>query len=312
MEKRFIAIKVGDHLIEKWVANMSNLMPEFQVISWYDVKDKESVDYVIGWCPDAKWINSLPNVKAVVSVGSGVDHIINLKELRENITVIRTVSDDLTQRVMEFVTLCVLSWHRQLPQIIQHNATREWHRFTMETSECINVGVMGYGSMGQAVVNSLKHLGYNVSVWASTVREIDNTPYFHGDDMLADFATDLDVIICLLPLTDKTENILNKDLMRKLKKGGCVMNFARGGHLVDKDLFELLENGHLSAAYLDGFREEPLPSSSYFFDNDKIIVTFHSAGYISPEIGPKIIANNIRKFDKGEEVYPLYDKNRGF
>jgi glyoxylate/hydroxypyruvate reductase A len=166
--------------------------------------------------------------------------------------------------------------------------------------------------MGKVVAKTLSALDYNVSVWAASPREIAEYDYYFGDKGLMDFANGLDVIICLLPLTKKTENILNRDLMSRLKQGGCVMNFGRGGHLVDEDLFRLIEEGHISEAYLDGYREEPLPSTSPFFSQDKVIVTFHSAGYISPDIGPKVIADNIQRFDRGEKVWPMYDRSKGF
>jgi len=311
-EKPCIAIKVGDHLIESWVRKMSKLLPEFNFRSWYDNPEKESVEYVIGWCPDAHWINTFPNLKACVSVGSGVDHIVHLDELREDIPVIRTVSDDLVQRVREFVALCVLSWHRHFPQILENNHIGDWERYTMETSNSYRVGIMGYGTMGKTVAQTLSSLDYNVSVWAATPRDVPEYDYYWGEDGLAAFADGLDVLICLVPLTAKTENILDRTLMSRIKPGGCVMNFSRGGHLVDEDLFQLIKEGHISAAYVDGFREEPLPASSPFFSQDKVIVTFHSAGYISPEIGPKIIAENIRKFERGEKVWPMYDRSKGF
>lgn len=309
--KPVVAIKVGDHLIQPWIDRMTPLLPEFDFISWHDKPDMELVKYVIGWCPDARWINHFPNIKAVVSVGSGVDHILHLEELRENIPVIRTVSDDLIQRVREFVALSVLSWHRQFPQILENNSIGEWKRYSMETSSFYHVGVMGYGSMGKAVAETLSSLDYKVSVWANSKRDVPYK-YFYGKESLYDFVSGLDVLICLLPLTKDTENILNKDLMSKMNSGGCVMNFARGAHLVDEDLFEMLDGGHLSAAYLDGFREEPLSADSKFLSHKKVIVTFHSAGYISPEIGPQVIAANIRKFERQEIPWPMYDRVRGF
>ena len=310
-DRPYIVIKVGDHLIEPWIKRMSENLPEFQYRSWYDDIDKESVQYVIGWCPDARWMNTFPNLKAVVSVGSGVDHVVHLDELRETIPVIRTVSDGLVQRVREFAALCVLSWHRQLPQILANNRVGEWKRYSVDTSGSCRVGVMGYGTMGQAAARTLAGLGYKVSVWAATPRDIE-FEYYYGDAALHTFADQLDVLLCLIPLTKRTENILNRNLMSKLKRGACVINLSRGGHLVDDDLFELIQEGRISAAYLDGYREEPLPSTSRFFTEDRIIVTFHSAGYIAPDVGPKVIAGNIRKFERGEEVWPMYDRSKGF
>jgi glyoxylate/hydroxypyruvate reductase A len=166
--------------------------------------------------------------------------------------------------------------------------------------------------MGKTVAETLSFLGYDISVWASTPRDVEGCNYYCGKEKLLEFADGLDVIICLLPLTDETENILNLELMSKLKAGACVMNFGRGAHLVDEDLFQLIENGHISTAYLDGYRVEPLPSTSHFFSQKNVIVTFHSAGYISPDIGPKVIAENIRKFNRGEVAWPMYDRLRGF
>lgn len=310
-KKPIIAIKVGDQLIQPWIDRMSPLLPDFSFISWHDNPDKKLVKYVIGWCPDARWINGFPNIKAVVSVGSGVDHIVHLEELREDIPVIRTVSDDLIQRVREFVSLCVLSWHRQFPQILENNSIGEWKRYSMETSNSYRIGVMGYGSMGKAVAGTLASLDYNVSIWANSKREVPYE-YFYGKDSLFDFASGQDILICLLPLTKETENILNEDLMTRMNPGGCIMNFARGAHLVDKDLFKMLDSGHLSSAYLDGFREEPLSADSKFLSHKQVIVTFHSAGYISPKIGPKVIAGNIRKFENNETPWPMYNRVKGF
>jgi glyoxylate/hydroxypyruvate reductase A len=311
-KSRIVVIKCGAHLIDAWVKNMSSLLPNFDIKRWDDVYDYENVEYVIGWCPDALWINRFTNIKAAVSIGSGVDHIENLDKLRENIALIRTVSPDLIQRMREFATLCVLAWHRQFPSILVNNNDRQWKRFAVETAENINVGVLGFGGMGKAVAETLSCLGYNVSVWASQERKEVGYKYYFGNEMLSSFAEKQNVLICLLPLTNKTQNILNKTLLGNIKPGGCLINLARGGHLVDDDLIELIRKGHLSAAFLDGFREEPLPDHSRFWDEKNIYITCHSASYISPEMGPKIIADNIKKFDQGDFVEPLYNRKLGY
>ncbi len=311
-KSRVVVIKCGAHLVDAWVKNMSQLLPNFEIQRWDGDYQNDSVEYVIGWCPDAIWINQFTNIKAAISIGSGVDHILNLKKLREDIPLIRTVSPDLIQRMREFVTLCVLAWHRQFPAILENNKERQWKRFAVDTADCIRVGVMGFGGMGQTVAEALSFMGYRVSVWASKKRENLAYDYYYGDDMLESFATGCDAMICVLPLTDQTENILNKNLLSKIKPGGCLINVGRGSHLVDDDLVELIQNGHLSAAFLDGFREEPLPMSSKFWDERNIYITCHSASYISPEAGPRIIAENIKRFDRGEKGLLFYDKMTGY
>lgn len=310
-----VVIKCGDHLLESWVTNMTRLLPdsEFQVLPYNssEIVSKD-VKYVIGWRPDAHWVNQFSNIRALVSIGSGVDHIINLEDLRSDIPVIRTVSPDLIQRMREYVAMCVLAWHRQLIPILEANETHRWDRFAVGTSSDIHVGIMGYGSMGKASAETLAALGYQVSIWAKSARTKEPFPYFHGDEALAEFARNCDVVVCLLPLTTETENILNYEFMSLMKPGGCLINAARGGHLVDEDVIKATSDGTLSMAFLDGLREEPMGPESPLWDAPNVVITCHSAAYISPEAGPRIIAENIRKFDAGKPVGPMYDQSKGF
>jgi len=311
-KKPYIIIKAGDHLIPDWISRLSPMLPDFTICSWHDDVEKEQVEYIIGWCPDARWVNTFPNLKALVSIGSGVDHVLHLDELRPEIPIIRTVAKELVQRVREFSALCVLSWHRQLLQILEHNISREWHRFTAPTADAIRVGIMGFGAMGQAVAKTLSSIGYHVSVWAATKRASMSYDYYWGRGALETFANGLDVIVCLIPLTRDTKNIVNDKIFNILNRGACVINLARGGILKDDDLLEAVKAGQISYAYLDGYREEPLPPSSDLFGHKRIIITFHSAGYISPGIGARVISNNILRFNRGEKVGPMYDRVRGF
>lgn len=312
LKKKNVVIKCGAHLVDAWVQNMTKLLPSHAIYRWDDEYNSDDVEYVIGWCPDALWVNKFKNIKALVSIGSGVDHIENLVELRDDIEVIRTVSPDLIQRMREFVVMCVTSWHRKFPEILRNNEIKEWHRFAVDTSSSINVGIMGFGGMGSAAAEALKYMGYNVSVWAKTERKDTGYNYFSGSDSLDKFASINDILICMLPLTPETENILNKDLINKIRPQGCLINLGRGAHLVDDDLVEVMNTGHLSAAFLDGFRVEPLPNDSPLWDVRDIHITCHSAAYISPEAGPKVIAKNIKRHNEGEKIDNLYNRQLGY
>ncbi len=309
-----IVIKCGDHLVSSWVSNMTRLLPEFQILPYnlFENIKQEKVRYIIGWCPDATWVNTFPNLKALVSIGSGVDHIINLEQLRDNIPVIRTVSPDLVQRMKEYITMCVLAWHRRLLPILEANKNRKWDRFAVPTASEVTVGIMGFGGMGRAAAEILSSIGYKIRIWANSKRENVGYQYYFGDDSLIDFVSACDILICLLPLTTRTKEILNYNLFKSMKKGACLINAARGKHLNEKDLRRAMEEQLLSHAFLDGLFPEPLPADASIWNIQNTTITFHSAAYISPEVGPQIIANNIRAYEKGDFNGPLYDSSLGY
>ena len=169
--KILVIVKTPPMILDRWVYHIASLMPEFNVKRWDDAYSFTDVKYIICWMPDALWINQFPNLKAVVSLGSGVDHIKNLNQLRGDIPVIRTVSEDLIQKMREYLALMVLGWHRNIHKLIDNSRNANWQKLSCATSSSIRVGVMGYGRMGSPAADTLANLGYKVSVWANQNRE---------------------------------------------------------------------------------------------------------------------------------------------
>jgi glyoxylate/hydroxypyruvate reductase A len=154
--------------------------------------------------------------------------------------------------------------------------------------------------------------GFSVSGWTRTGREIPGVESFAGDAELDSFLAQSDCLVCLLPLTPQTENILNRDLFAKLPKGASLVNVARGGHLVDADLIEALDSGDLSGATLDVFREEPLPADHPYWTHPKIVITPHIASLAKAESVHSQVAENIRRLYAGEPLMNLVDRARGY
>ena len=92
---------------------------------------------------------------------------------------------------------------------------------------------------------------------------------FAGQEQFDAFLSATRVLVCLLPLTPETEDIMNARTLSRLMPGGYVINVARGAHLVDEDLIALLDSGHLAGATLDVFRTEPLPDGHPFWRHPK-------------------------------------------
>lgn len=308
-----IVVKVGRSVIDAWAGNIARQLPEFEVVPYFsDAIRTEDVQYVVGWKPDALWVNTFPNVKALAGTASGVDHIKNLEQLRPNVPVLRSVSPDLAQKMTEFVSMCVLSWHRRLPAMIAANDSREWQVFDSPLANTRTVGIMGYGRMGTMVSAALSALGFKLKIWSKSPRDDMPYPYYYGTDQLHAFAKGCDVLVCLLPLTQETEGVINYDLLEQLNPGACLINAARGSHLVEPDLFRALDEGKLSYAYLDVFSKEPTPADDPVWERKDVLITFHCAAYIDAQTGAQIVANNIRAYERGNYTGPVYNPALGY
>jgi glyoxylate/hydroxypyruvate reductase len=171
---------------------------------------------------------------------------------------------------------------------------------------------MGLGIMGMRVVNALQMFGYPINVYSRTLKEISGVNCFSGVTGLSEFLSKTRILINLLPLTTETENILNYDTLCQLQQGGYVINVARGGHLVDRDLISLLDSGYLSGATLDVFRTEPLPADHEFWRHPKITITPHTAARTAREDTIRQIASKIQALQQGKTVTGIVDPQRGY
>ena len=136
--------------------------------------------------------------------------------------------------------------------------------------------------LGSDAARKLALLGFNVTGWSRKPRYSQNITCFHGDEQLPWFLATVDILVCLLPLTPQTRGFLNKALFDQMKKGGAfgapvLINAGRGGLQNEKDILQALEEDVLSAASLDVFNIEPLPTQSPFWSHPKVTITPHAA-----------------------------------
>ncbi len=126
------------------------------------------------------------------------------------------------------------------------------------------------------------------------------------------FLSHTDILVCMLPLTSDTQNIMNKDTFAKLPSGAYIINLGRGEQLVEDDLLQALDSGHLSGACLDVFRREPLPSDHPFWLHPKIIVTPHIASVTNAATAAPQVLDNCHRVMAGEELLNRVDLSKGY
>lgn len=300
-----------------WVERFNTYAPELDVVIWPDnATAPEQVDYALAWLPPVGVLAGFDNLKAVFSLGAGVDHILSEPKLPD-VPLVRVVDPNLTMRMSEYVCLHVLMHHRQQRHFDEAQKAGVWSDRPQWAASAVRVGVMGMGELGRDAAEKLVHLGFQVNGWSNSRKQVDGVTSFAGQGELDAFLAKTDILVCLLPHTPATEGILNRDLFRKLAGDGplgapVIINAGRGKLQVEADIIASLDAGELGAATLDVFETEPLPSASPLWAHPKVTVTPHNAADSEPEALCKYILNQIKTFEAGGELQNVVDKSAGY
>ena len=307
-----LIIHVGAVRAQWWKEHMQSLLPEIECRLWDEPGDDGEIEFALVWKHPAGGLKRFPNLKCIVSMGAGIDHVLVDPELPKHIPIIRTTGDDLTQRMREYVCLHVLRHHRRLMEIEEAQKSKQWAQAVNPPANERGVGIMGLGRLGSDAARTLVAIGFRVSGWTRTPKTIPGMTCYSGEDNLEKFLQQSEILVCLLPLTESTHGILDMDLFSKLPKGACIINAARGEHLVDEDLLAAIDQDLIDYATLDVFHQEPLPDAHPFWEHPRILITPHVASLIDPVSGGKAIARNLRLFIEGEHVPDLVDLEQGY
>jgi glyoxylate/hydroxypyruvate reductase len=274
--------------------------------------DKRAVRVALVANPPAGSLSSLPNLRFIQSLWAGVDQLLSDASLPTDIPLARLVDPAMTQAMVECAIAQVFYLHRQLPTYLKQQSERMWRQLAQPLASDRSVGVLGLGALGLPVARALAALGFPVVGWSLNPRKDTSIESYHGTDGLAKVANKSRILINLLPLTSQTARILNEALFQQLPTGAALMNLARGGHLVERDLLAALDDQRLTHAVLDVFNAEPLPADHAFWTHPQITVFPHVAATTDPASAARIASENIAAFFAGRNVSGLVCRSRGY
>ena len=314
--KKSILLATGPWDPRPWAAAIRAADPERPLFVWPEVPNPAAVAYALVWNPTDEVFSTLPSLEAVFSLGAGVDHLMGLKE-PASVPVVRVVNPDLTQRMTEWVVLQVLIHHRQQKAYERQQAERIWQELKQPAAADIRVGIMGLGVLGRDAAAALQRLGFQIAGWSRRPAIIPGIACFHGREMLDSFLARTDILVCLLPLTPDTRNILSMPLFHKLARGGApggpvVINAGRGGLQVEADIVSALERGVLGGASLDVFENEPLDPQSPLWAHPNVVITPHAAAASAPEAIIPEILRQISDFEMGKPLANVVDRQASY
>jgi len=294
-----------------WVKELRMQAPDIEVYVWPNVPDLTKVEFIATWSYEDLDYRAFPNLKCVSSLAAGIDHL-ELNKIPPKIPVARIVDPMMRMQMSEYVALAILNHRRHLVEYKQQQIAKKWEKIPEIGMADLTVGIMGIGSLGMDAALKLKMLGYPVIGWGRSAKTIEEIPVFIGQKELKNFLTRTNILVCFLPVTAETKNILNHKNLSMLPKGAYIINVARGALLVDEDLIALLDNRHLSGACLDVFRQEPLPVDHLFWRHAKIIITPHMSSNPIMQTAVQQIITNYQRMQVGEKLLNEVDKKLGY
>ena len=296
----------------RWRPQIARLMPELEIRVWPQVGNRTDIDYALVWQPEPGLLASLPNLKLILSLGAGVDHILGDPQLPRDVPIVRLVDPYMTDAMSEYVVLQVLRLHRQDLGYRAQQEAAIWRELAQKNAAERRIGILGAGALGQDAGRKLRGLGFDIALWSRSAKIVDGLASGAGAAGLPALLRRSEILVCLLPLTAETEGILNMSTFALLPKGAALINAARGGHLIEEDLLAALASGQLSAAVLDVFREEPLRAGHPFWRHPRIVMTPHVAAATHPPTAAPIILDNIRRFEEGRPLLNRVNPARGY
>jgi glyoxylate/hydroxypyruvate reductase A len=313
LEKGRVLLSVTGFHPQRWHELLS---AEREVVTEPAGKDDPSIAYAVVWKHKPNLLSSLPNLRAIFSIGAGVDHIFNDPGL-PNVPIVKVVADNLTQYMTEYVVWRVLDHHRQGSLYRHQQQKKTWHEPQQRPASDISVGIMGLGTLGRAAASVLLSLGFCVNGWSRNVRPMGGVTTYAGDSGLIPFLNATDILVVLLPLTPTTQGIINYGLLKELRRrnglGGAVLiNAGRGRLQKDDDIVRALDEGILKEASLDVFEVEPLPKTSPLWSHPKVYVTPHAAATSDPNHLVPIMLAQMSALERGEPLQNTVDRNAGY
>lgn len=276
-----------------------------------DSPEAEHATTVAAWFPDLEKVQQLPKLGLIHSIAAGVEHL-NLNTVRPDQVVCRVLDPHHQKGMFDYLLWSVLYFQRYFDRMIQQQKQQLWKQYRQSYSHHIQIGIMGLGHMGGYVAERFSEMGYQVSGWSNSPKDINQVKSYVGQEQLSDFLAQTQILINLLPLTEENAGILSSELFQQLPEQAALIHVGRGQHLIEQDLLDVLDSGHLRGAIVDVFEQEPLPADHPFWQHEKIVVTPHVASHAPMSVVVEQILENDRRLNQGLDLCHQVDVNKGY
>lgn len=312
---------VEKHYLERIEATLRDLDVEADVINAGQERVAEELPHADIYCGHAKvpvpWKEIVEGgrLRWIQSSAAGMDHCLVPEVIGSDIRV-SSASGVLADQVADHTLALLLGLLRSLPVFFRAQQKREFIRRPTRDLHQARIGIMGFGGNGRRLAEVL--LPFRTKIWATDLFPEDPPTGIEAlmpADQLDEMLGKVDILILAAPLNSETRGVIDRRRLALLPKHALLVNMARGPLVVESDLVEALESGHLAGAGLDVTEVEPLAPESRLWEQPGVIITPHVGGQAAARIDDmtEFFCQNLRRYFSNEDLLNyLTDKRLGF
>lgn len=294
-----------------WRAALTAELPGLDVRTGDDVGDPADIRYALVWTPPNGFFSRFPNLELVINLGAGVDALVRRDDLVP-VRFSRMSDPGMVAMMRSYVVFAVTRYARDIPVFEKAKRRGAWEYVHPRPLASFRIGVLGLGELGSAAASALVGLGFTVSGWSRTPKEIEGVESHTGREGLEHLLANSDIVVCMVPLTPDTHHMIGAKELALMPRGAKFVNVARGALVDEAALIEALRSGQIGEATLDVFETEPLPPGHPLWALDNVLITPHMASITVPELAARDVAESIRRVRAGQPPLHEVDPARGY
>jgi glyoxylate/hydroxypyruvate reductase A len=299
---------------DDWWRALTAALPHDEWIDGATADDaaRAAADVAVVANPAPGRLAACPNLRLIQSLWAGVDRLMGDATLPAGVPVARMVDAAMSAAMAETACWAVLSLQRGFLDYLDRQRTRTWSPHAQRRADETPVLVLGLGEMGRTAALRLAALGFPVTGWSRSAREVPGIATRHGHVSLDDALASAAIVVNLLPLTDDTRSLLDAARLARMRAGASLVNLARGAHVVEPALLAALDGGHLARAILDVFAKEPLPADHPFWTHPRVTVLPHVAALTDLRSATAVVVANVERVRNGATAAHLVRRALGY
>ncbi|WGD30258.1 glyoxylate/hydroxypyruvate reductase A [Ancylobacter sp. WKF20] len=294
-----------------WREALAAELPDLDFRVEPDLGDPADIRYALCWTPPKGFFARFPNLQLVTNLGAGVDALVRRDDLAP-VKFSRLSDPGMVQMMTSYIVFAVTRYARDIPVYERAKRRGEWEYVHPRALSDITVAVLGLGELGGPAARTLASMGFTVSGWSRTPKDIPGVTSHTGREGLERVLAENEIIVSLVPLTLDTQRLLGADEFALMRKGVKFVNASRGAVVDEAALIEALASGHIGEATLDVFETEPLPAGHPLWAFENVLVTPHMASITVPKLAARDVAESIRRVRQGLPPLHEVDPARGY